>query len=350
LRLFNLDLAALALLTGVIPMGAAAAESAQDYPERPIKLVSGAPPGAEGAMLAHLIAEHMGQDLGQRLIVEHKPGAAHNIAGEAVARSKPDGYTLHIGGRPNTIHKVMYPSIEYDYARDLAPVGVIGTMTPILVAGMHTPIHSVQDLVKIAKERPGELTCASTGVATTAHLLCEILKEVWDIDLTHIPYRGSAAAITDMIGGQTDVQITVVASTLPYIKTGKLRPLATFGSARLPTLPDVPTLRELGVPVQDYRIWTALLVPTGTPPQIIERLNQSLNTALNNPKMVETMLQNGMDPATAPNSPAELKNLIASETELWTGILRKHGIGQADAGGGREGPADQTGTGGNRAN
>ena len=331
MRLFNLDLAAFALLTSVVPLDAAATELAQDYPQRPIRLVLGAPPGADGALLAHLLADYMGQDLGQRLIVEHKPGAAHNVAGEEVARSKPDGYTLHLGGRPNTIHKVMYPSINYDYARDMAPVGMIATMTPILVAGMHTPLNSVQDLVEMAKERPGELTFGSMGVGSTHHLIYEILKEAWGIDLTDIPYRGAAAAITDMIGGRIDLMVTVPAAALPYIKTGKLRPIATLGPKRVPTLPDVPTLLELGMPGPDYRIWTALLVPSGTPPQIITRLNQSLNTVLSNPKMVETLSQNGFDPATAPNSPLELKNFIASETELWTGVLRKHGIQPADS-------------------
>ena len=176
MRLFNLGLAAIAFLTGVIPLNAPAAESAQDYPQRPIKLVIGWPSGGDADIVARLVAEHMGQELGQHVIVEHKPGAATNIAAEAVARSEPDGYTLYVGGRPNTIHKVMYPSVRYDYARDLAPVGLLATMTPILVAGMHTPIQTVQDLVKMAKQRPGDLTCASTGVASTPHLLWKFSK------------------------------------------------------------------------------------------------------------------------------------------------------------------------------
>jgi len=350
MRFFNLDFAALALLTSVIPPDTAAAEFAQDYPQRPVKLVVGTPPGADGDMVARLVAEYIGQELGQRVIVEYKPGAATNIAAEAVARSKPDGYTLLLGGRPNTIHKVMYPSIKYDYSRDLAPVGVIGTVTPILVAGMHTAIHSVQDLVKLAKERPGELTWGSVGVGTSPHLISEILQQTWGIDLTHIPYRGGAAAITDMIGGRIDVMVTVPAAALAYIVTGKLRPLAVLGSARLPTLPDLPTLREIGMPGKDYRAWYGLLAPTGTPPAIVERLNQSLNAALQHPRMVETMSQNGMDPAVAPNSPDEFKKLIASETELWTQILRTHGIGPADAGGTREGTVGQTGVGVNSTN
>lgn len=350
MRLLNLDLAALILLAGVIPLNAAAEESAQDYPQRPIKLVIGWPSGADGGMIARLVAEYMGEGLGQRVIVEHKPGAGSNIAAEAVSRSEPNGYTLFLGGRPNIVHKVMYPSIEYDFARDLAPVGVIGTTTPILVAGMHTPIHSVQDLVRMAKERPGQLTYASVGVGGSFHLISEVLQEAWGIDLSHIPYRGSAAAITDMIGGRIDVMVSVPGAALAYIKTGKLRPLAVLGHARLPTLPDVPTMVEIGLPAQEYHTWYGLLTPTGTPPEVIERLSKALNAALKNPVMLETMSQSGFDAAGAPNGPEEFRKFIAAETELWTEVARRHGVGQEKARGEREGVAVQTGASGNRAN
>lgn len=330
MRLFNLGLAAIAVVTSVIPLGTAAAEPPPDYPQRPVTLLIGAPPGGEVDALARLLAEHLGQDLGQRVIIEHKPGAAMNIAGEAAARSKPDGYTIFIGGRANTLHKVMYPSIKYDFARDLAPLGLIGTTTPILVAGMHTQINSVHDLLRMAKERPGELTYGSVGVGTNSHMIFELLRGLWGVALNHVPYRGSAAAITDMIGGRIDVQISVPAAVLPYIQAGKLRPLAVLSPTRLSALPDVPTLGELGVPGTDYRIWAGLLVPAGTPPEIVERLNKSLNVALNNPEMVKSLSQSGMDPAAVPISPVELKELIASETELWTEILRKHGVAQAE--------------------
>ena len=330
MRLFKLDLAALAFLTSVVPLGNAVAERTEDYPQRPIRLVVGAPPGGELDALARLVAEHVGKDLGQRVIVEHKSGAANNLAAEAVAHSKPDGYTLFLGGGANTVHKVMYPSINYDYERDLVPLGLIGTIPTILVTGMHTPFNSVEDLVKMAKERPGVITCGSVGIGSTFHMISEVLQGSWGIELKHIPYRGSAAALTDMIGGHIDVQVSSPTSTLPYIKTGKLRPLAVLGPTRLPVLPDVPTLRESGMPDGDHRAWSGVLAPTGTPPQIVERLNRSLNAALSNPKMVETLLQNGIEPAPAPNSPAEFKKFIASETELWTGVLRKHGIGPAE--------------------
>ena len=343
-------MAVLAMLVTLLSPQSAAAHNTADFPLRPIRLVIGAPPCGEADTLARLVGEYVGEDLGQPVILDYKPGAANNIAGEAVARSKPDGYTLHLGSRPNTIHKVMYPSINYDYARDLVPVGLVGTMTPILVAGIHTPINSVQSLVQMAKERPGQLTCGSIGVGSTPHVLCEILKAAWGIDLRHIPYRGSAAAATGMVNGHIDVQITMLGSALPYINAGKVRALAILGRTRLPALPDVPTLGELGVPGADYRIWSGLLAPTGTPTQIVERLNKSLNAALNNPKVVEALSQNGIDPPAAPNSPAEFAKLIASETEFWTEVLRKHGIRPADAGGKREGAADQTGAGGSGAN
>lgn len=328
MRFLGLVLATLALLAGVIPLSIASAETVQSYPQRTIKLIVGMPPGGETDMLARLLAEHMGEDLGQRVIVEYKPGASHNIAGEAVAHSEPDGYTLLIGGRGNTIHKVMYPAIKYDYARDLTPLGLVGTTTPILVAGTHTSINSVQDLVRIAKEQRGDLTWGTVGPPMTG----EVLKQLWGIDVRSIPYRGSAPALADLAGGHIDVEVTVPAAALAYIKAGKLRPLAVLGPARLPELAEVPTLRETGLPARDFRDWFCLLAPTGTPPQVIERLNQSLNTALRNPKMVETLAKSGMSPAGAPNSPAEVKKFIVAETAFWTGMLRKHGIGPASGG------------------
>ena len=338
MRLVSWVMVLLAMLILFLSPQPAVAHNTGDFPLRPIRLIIGAPPCGETDTLARLVAEYVGADLGQPVIVDYKPGAANNLAAEAVARSEPDGYTLFLGGSPNTVHKVMYPSIKYDYARDLTPLGLVGATTPILVASMHTPINSVQDLVKMAKERPGALTCGSVGIGSNYHLICEILKGSWGIDLRHVPYQGSAAALTDMVSGRVDVQITVPAAALPYIKIGQLRPLAVLGPARLPTLPDVPTLRELGVPGGDYRTWFGLLVPTGTPPKIIERLSESLNAALRTPKMAAAMSRSGVDPATEPNSPTQFKKLIASETKFWTGILRKHGIGPTDQGGeGRDG-------------
>lgn len=323
-------IAGLAILPALYLASSAGAHDKDEFPLRPIRLIIGAPPCGEMDTLARLVGEYVGQDLGQPVIVDYKPGAANNLAAEAVARSEPDGYTLFLGGRANITHRTMYPWIKYDYASDLTPLGLVGTAPPILVAGLHTPITGVHDLVRIAKERPGELSCGSVGVGTSAHLMCEILKESLEIDLRHVPLQGSAAALTAMIGGRIDMQVTVPSAALPYISAGKVRPLAMLGTARLATLPEVPTLIEAGVAAGDYRIWYGLLAPTGTPTRVVTRLNQALNAALKNPKLIESMARNGVDPATPPNSPSDFQNLIVSETKLWTGVLRKRRIPPAD--------------------
>ena len=326
-------MAVLAMLATLLSPQSAAADNTADFPLRPIRLVIGAPPCGETDTLARLVAEYIGEDLGQPVIVDYKPGAATNFAAEAVARSEPDGYTIFLGSRANTTHRTMYPWIKYDYARDLMPLGLVGTMPSILLAGMHTPINGMQDLVRMAQERPGELICGSVGSGSSSHLICEILMELIGVELRHVPYHGSAAALTNMIGGHIDVQITTPAAALPYIRAGKLRPVTILGPVRLPTLPEVPALPEVGIPGGDYRLWFGLLAPTGTPAQVVERLNQSINTALQNPKMVETMVQIGVDPATGPNSPSEFKKLIVSEITLWTGVVRKHSVRPVDLAG-----------------
>lgn len=329
-------MAALAILPTLWSPQLAGAHNTGEFPLRPIRLIIGAPPCGEMDTLARLVAEYVGQDLGQPVIVDYKPGAANNLAAEAVARSEPDGYTLFLGGRANITHRTMYPWIKYDYASDLTPLGLVGTAPPILVAGLHTPITALHDLVRLAKKRPGELSCGSVGVGSSSHLMCEILKESLGIDLRHVPFQGSAAALTAMIGGRIDLQVTAPSAALPYISAGKVRPLAMLGTARLATLPKVPTLIEAGAIAGDYRIWYGLLAPTGTPPRVVTRLNQALNAALKNPNLIASMSLNGVDPATPPNRPADFQDLIVSETKFWADVLRKHRIPPADPDGVRE--------------
>jgi tripartite-type tricarboxylate transporter receptor subunit TctC len=333
MRLCKRDLAALALLTTILPWYATASDRETVYPERPVTLVIGYPPGGASDALARLIAHYMGEGLGQRMIVDYKPGAAGNIGAESVARAAPDGYTIYLGGRPNTIHKAMYPHMKYDFSRDLVPLGLVATMPYVMVTHADAPIVTIQDLVRTAKMSPGTLRCASDGVASTAHLLCELLQRDLKIDLQHVPYRGGTPALTDVMGGRVDIQIAPVVATLPHIQAGKLRPIVMMSTLRVPAMPNVPTMGEAGVleagagmAGNDLGAWYGLLAPTGTPPEVIAKLNRSINTALMDAALHEAMAQQAFVPPLQPNTPTAFKEMLAEETELWTGILRTHNI------------------------
>ena len=329
------EIAALALIAATLPCSTFAfddreanAESAPEtlYPSRPITLVIGFPAGADSDSLARLLAKHMAAPLGQKVIVEYKAGASGNIGAQTVARAKPDGYTLYVGTRPNTIHKTMYAHMEYDFSRDLVPVGLIATMPYVMVAGSRAPLASMGDVLRLAKTYPGGVSCASDGMGSTSHLLCELLQQDTGIDLQHIPYRGSAPSLTDVIGGRIDLQIAPVAAALPHIHAGKLRPIAVMSRRRLPALSTVPTLEEAGVPGLDLGAWHGLVVPAGTPADVIAKLNKSMNIALQDPELREAMERIAFVPPQAPNTPEGFKAFIAEETERWTAILRTRNI------------------------
>ena len=329
------ELAAIALITATLPGSTLAfddreanAESTPEmaYPSHPLTLVTGFPPGANTDSLAKLIAKHMAAPLGQKVIVDYKPGASGNIGAQAVARAKPDGYTLYLSGRPNTIHKTMYAHMEYDFSRDLVPVGLVATVPYVMVAGPHSPLSSMEDVLRLAKAYPGGVSCASGGMGSTSHLLCELLQQDMGINLQHIPYRGAAPALADLIGGRIDLQIAPVAAALPLIHSGKLRPIVVMSRLRVPALSTVPTIEEAGVPGLDLGAWHGLVAPAGTPADVIAKLNKSINTALQDPELRETMERMAFIPPPAPNTPEGFKAFIAEETERWTSMLHTRKI------------------------
>jgi tripartite-type tricarboxylate transporter receptor subunit TctC len=303
-----------------------AADSGAVYPERAVTLVIGVPPGGETDAVARVLSRHMTEELGHRVIVDYRPGASSNIAAEAVSRAVPDGYTIFMGGRPQTIHKVMYGHLKYDFSRDLVPIGQAATVPYVLVAGKPSPINTVEDIVALAKAYPGALSCASTGVGTTSHLLCELFQQESDIELQHVPYKGSAQALIDVIGGRVDVQVAAVPAAMEHIKAGALRPLAVMSSLRATAIPDVPTMEEAGVAGLALEAWYALMAPAGTPSHIIARLNRSVNSVLMNPDMREELANLGAAPPFQPNTPVALRDLIADETDRWTRILNVRNI------------------------
>jgi tripartite-type tricarboxylate transporter receptor subunit TctC len=326
MNLCRRELAVLTLVGSALPIGSVASAIDAAYPQRPITLVVGSTAGGGADGLARLLAKHMSDDLGQTVLVNNRPGAAGNVAAEYVARAAPDGYTLYIGIRPNTIHKVMYGHLKFDMSIDLAPVGLLATVPTVLVAGANGPMEDIKDVVGLAKAYPGAVSCASTGVGSTAHLMCELFQQETGTRMLHVAYRGSAPAFIDVIGGRVDFLIAALPSAMPHIRARTARPIAVLSPQRSAILPDVPTVEEMGLSGIDLDAWFGLMVPAGTPPGTIDRLNESINKVLLRREVQEAFTSEGYVAPLRPNTPETLGRLIAEETERWTTIVRERNI------------------------
>jgi tripartite-type tricarboxylate transporter receptor subunit TctC len=317
------ELAAAMLLGSAVPLAAASAGAEPTYPQRPITLVVGYPVGGATDTLARLLGQHMAEVFGQRVIIENRAGAASNIAAQSVARTPPDGYTLFLSSRPNTLHKTLYAGLDYDFAKDLAPVALVATMPTVIITGPDASISSVGDLIARAKNYPGTLTCASSGFGTTGHLLCELFQEETQVSLEHIPYKGSAPALNDPMAGRVDVQFDALPATIGQIRAGSVRLISAISRRRLAVAKDVPTARESGLATVDVEDWAGIMVPTGTPATVIARLNACLNAVLMRPELQSAFIDRGYVAPVAPNTPETFRTLIGQENARWAPLLQR---------------------------
>jgi len=311
---------------GVVPLGASAAENSGEFPGKPITLVVGLPPGGGADSLVRQLAKHMAADLGQPVVIDYRIGASGNIGAVAVARSPADGHTLYLAGRSVTLHKKIYGHMNYDFAKDLAPVGLIVRIPYLLLMGKHIKAASVQEAMDLARDHPGSHTCASIGIGTTNHLLCEALQEAAGVELLHLPYKGAAPALADMVGGRTDFMFASLASAQSYLESGAVRCVAAMSSTRLPELPDVPSIEEFGFMQAEGNGWFALVAPARTPSHVILRLNRSLNNALAQDSLREALASQGFIIPLSNNSPEALGRFMAEEAVKWTGVLERRNI------------------------
>ncbi len=313
-RLWVLGAAAVCLL---------AEAQAQDYPNRPLRIV--VPFSAGGAVdgPTRVIAQELSKRLGQQINVENKPGAGATLGSESVAKAPPDGYTLLLASQTNAISATLYPRLNFQALEDFAPISLLGREPAVLVVNPILPVRSVAEFVAYAKERPGRIDYGSSGNGSGQHLFAAQFFALAGVRLNHIPYRGSAQATTDLIGGQVLVSMPGVAGMLGHIRSGKLRALAITGSQRSPQLPDVPTLAESGYPSMVAYVWLGLLAPAGTAPAIIERLHRETQVALASAE-VRAYMANASIEAVG-STPAEFAAYFRQERERWAAVIKETG-------------------------
>jgi len=304
-------------------LGSAAAQ-AQNYPDRPIRVVNGFAAGGGTDLLLRTLLPKMGEILGQQLIIDYRPAAGGNLAMDIVAKAAPDGYTLLMGSPGLATNPSLYRDLTFDPLRDFAPISLIGTVQNVLVVNPALPVHSVAELVALAKKDPGKLNFASPGYGTSLHLAAELFKASEGLDIVHVPYKGGLQAVTDVLAGKPELMFNVLPSALPYIQAGKLRALAVTGTTRSPTLPDVPTMIEAGLPNYTAFTWNGLLAPAGTPRPIIDRLHAAIVQALQDPAVREGYARIGTDPDS--DTPEQFAELIRAETAKWSRVIKAANI------------------------
>jgi tripartite-type tricarboxylate transporter receptor subunit TctC len=306
-------------------MGQASFAQTTDYPNKPIKVVVTFPPGGSSDAIIRILSTRLNDKLGQPLVLENRPGAGGNIGLSAVAKAAPDGYMLGVGAAGGlTANSSLYPQMPFDVAKDFAPITMLASIPFVLVGHPSVPADNMQQLIALAKSQPGKVSIGHGGNGTAMHLSTALFTQMADIKLIEVPYRGSGPAAMDTLSGQIQLSVTDLAAALPHIKAGKLKAFAVTSPKRLSNLPDVPTLSESGLTGYDSTGWFGLVAPTGTPPQIIQRLHTEFTAALNDESIKSQMRQNGMEPIASTIEGFDA--YIKSETQKWAKVIKQANI------------------------
>jgi tripartite-type tricarboxylate transporter receptor subunit TctC len=296
--------------------------TAQTYPTRPVRLIIGYPPGGSADITARLLGQWLSERLGQPFVIESRPGASTNIATEAVVRAPPDGYTLLLVAPANAINATLYEKLNFNFISDIAPVAGIIRFPNVMVVNPSVPAKTVPEFIAYAKANPGRLNMASSGNGSTIHVSGELFKMMTGVNMIHVPYRGGAPALTDMISGQVQVMFDNVPTSIEFIRAGKLRALAVTTATRSEVLPDLPTVADF-VPGYEASAWYGVGVPKGTPDDIIDKLNKEINAILAEPKAKARLADLGA--SLLAGSPADFGKLVADETEKWGKVVKFSG-------------------------
>jgi tripartite-type tricarboxylate transporter receptor subunit TctC len=303
---------------------AAAAATAQTYPDRPLRLIAPWPPGGSVDTTARYINEQLGKELGQPIVIDNRSGATGNIGSEAVARARPDGYTLLINTIAIATGPALFPNLPFDPLKDFAPISLVAEAPHLLVVSNKVPAKSVRELVDLMRANPGKLSYASAGNGTNFHMAAELFKDLSKTYALHVPYRGGGPALLDTISGQVDFSFPSLTAGLPQATAGRVRALAVTSKTRSPASPDLPTIAEAGLPGYEFTSWQLILAPAGTPPEITGRIHRAIVETMKSPQVLERYAREGTVPRST--SPEEASAFLKAEVARWSKIIRERGI------------------------
>lgn len=312
------------LVAAALGAGAAPVASAQTYPAKPVKILVGFAPGGAMDIVARTVGEKMSASLGQPVVVENKPGAASNIALRQLIDSPPDGYTVMLVANGLTANPFLYTQQPFDPNRDVAPISLVARLPVVIAANASSDLSSLQKVVDASKARPGSVTYGTPGGGSTPHLAVELFARAAGISLTHVPYKGGAPAINDVLGGQVGLVAVNAVEVLPHVKAGRLKVLAALSAERVSTLPDAPTIAESGYPGFEASVWHAFIAPRGTPQAVVDRLNAEIHKALAAPDVKERLANLGA--VVSPTTPQELAAMVRAEHERYGRLIREANI------------------------
>ena len=303
----------------------AVAQAPSDFPKRPLRMVVPYPPGGSTDIVGRIVAAKLSESLGQQVIVDNRPGAGGNVGTDAVAKAPPDGHTLLMSSVTTlAIGASLYSALPYDLNKDLEPVALVGSVPFVLLVNSSIPARTVRDLVTLAKEKPGQLNFGSAVTGTSAHFAGEMFKSLTAVDIVHVPYKGNAPAVADLIGGQIQLMFDFLPSAVPFIKSGKVRALGITPTRRSAALPDVPTIAESGVPAYDVLSYFGVLVPARTPPQVVARLHSEIVRVSSLPDVRERYAREGVEPAH--ETQEQFRAYLQSEIAKWARVVRSTGV------------------------
>ena len=291
-----------------------------DYPIKPVKIIVGFPPGSGADVLARVVSNILSESMNQQFIVDNRPGAGTNIGTNAVAKSPPDGHTILLMTVANAINPALSSNLPFDIEKDFSPIVLAGFASNVLVINPNLGVKNIAEFVELAKAKPGKLTYGSSGSGTSPHLAGELFTNKLGLNIVHVPYKGGPQALTDLLGGQIDSLFVITSTVLPHISSGKLKAIAVAGPKRTPLLPDLPTIDETVIPNFDVSTWMGFAVPTGTPNEIIVKLNQEINKALESSDAQKKLISLGLE--TAGGTPNQLKVFLKEDLKKWANIAK----------------------------
>ena len=310
----------------VLALAACACAHAQNYPARPVKMVVGFPPGGGTDVVARIIAPGLGENLGQPVVIENRPGATGTVAAAMVAKSPADGYTIMMGHvSVNAIAPSLFPNLQYDVLKDFAPVTLAASVPHFIVVHPSLPVHSIRELIAYAKERPGKLSFPSAGNGSTPHLAGEIFKAMAGVDMVHVPYKGTGQSVADLLAGQHQVGFDTAPASAGYVRSGKMRVLGVSSAKRLPEYPDVPTVAEAGVPGYEVMTWYGVFAPGGTSAAIVNRLHDGIARAMEAPNAHARLAEAGAD-GSVTRTPEEFAAIVRADTARYAKIIKEAGL------------------------